>query len=251
MSKPPVKSVRMPSEDAPFYGFFPLTDARESLASRMRYPLTPEEEALKRARHERLLELGAESRLDLISQTNLPLEPHLIEKKVRAKGAKLKKIAHWNCYWAVTLLGGEWHTDFHQVVSPEWKDVMESLEPGVHQFFPFTIEFDKPENDNVYAAFVMRDRVWITDHQPDRFLGYQHKITDTHGTWKGHPKEFGEPWPEVTLKFSRTAVTGRHWFRAGPHQARYSVPIIVSKALLERLLPLVPHESYFIPTYVA
>jgi hypothetical protein len=242
------KSAHMPSEDAPFYGIFLVPANREWLPSRSRYPLTPEEETLRHARHVRLLELGTDyPRLDLFFQFQFPLELHLIEKKVRAKGAKLKKIAHWNRFWALSPT----ETEFHKVVSPQWKEAVESLEPGVHEFFPFTIEFDRPEGENIYAAFVMRERIWITEHEPDSFLGYRHRSTDALGTWQGRPKEPGGLQPEVTLKFARTAVAGRHWFRAGNPFNNEAVPIIVSKALLERLLPLIPHESYFIPAYVA
>jgi hypothetical protein len=169
------------------------------------------------------------------------LEPHFIEKKVRAKGAKPQKIAHWNSFWALSPT----ETEFHKVVSPQWKDAVESLEPGVHEFFPFTIEFDRPEGENIYAAFVMRERIWIRDREFE-VLDWRRQASNVR---LKIPKELCVP--EITLKFSKSAVTDRHWFRAGNHLNGDSIPIVVSKALLERLLPLIPHGSYFSPAYVA
>jgi hypothetical protein len=242
MSKRAAESARMPSEDAPFYGLFPEIANREWLPSRSRYPLTPAEEALRCARHARLLELGTDyPRQDLFFQSQFPLEPHFIEKKVRAKGAKPQKIAHWNSFWALSPT----ETEFHKVVSPQWKDAVESLEPGVHEFFPFTIEFDRPEGENIYAAFVMRERIWIRDREFE-VLDWRRQASNVR---LKIPKELCVP--EITLKFSKSAVTDRHWFRAGNHLNGDSIPIVVSKALLERLLPLIPHGSYFSPAYVA
>ncbi len=68
-----------------------------------------------------------------------------------------------------------------QICSQRFRDVIEALEPGVHQFVPVQIVWkDKSVDERPYYWFVPRTRIWALDHEESNpplredgwYLGY-------------------------------------------------------------------------------
>ncbi|MFM9938382.1 MAG: imm11 family protein [Hyphomicrobiaceae bacterium] len=255
------KWTRPPLADAPFYAMIDnraefelliryarvITDPKTGKVKRGsgRPPTSDEEAAIARAQNQRLRKFdpsAAEHKL-LFDRREFPMEPTLAEEVRRLFGAKPKKFAHRDYIVGMREPGRlNSSSRVYEFVSGEWKTAVESLEPDVHEFFPTTLEFVRPEGKATHSGFVMRDRVFIMDHMPTEFsFSYERE--------KGAVLD--DQLKPVTLTFSKQAVSGRHWFRARSRDPEFARGPFVSRELAERLLPLMPDHVYFVPVAVA
>jgi len=120
------------------------------------------------------------------------------------------------------------------IVSPEWKAAIESLEPGVHEFFAHDLRF---RDATVTGHFLFRGR------QSVAFLDYDAcsdvKI-ETH--WDGSRVYKLAPYGVRPRRVvgSRHKLQGRHWVSAGGQS-------FASPVLAGRLAPLLPRGARFAP----
>ena len=116
----------------------------------------------------------------------------------------------------------------YRFVSEEWKDAIEGLEPGVHEFFSHEVEFS---DYTMYGHFIFRDCPEMEFADLERSgPGAVQKIPS--GPFQGKLTTKYDP---VGLAAKRELVAGRHWVRhVGVHWP------FVSRALALKLLPLLP-----------
>jgi hypothetical protein len=120
------------------------------------------------------------------------------------------------------------------IVSPDWRAAVEALEPGVHEFFAHELRFN---DTTVNGHFLFRGR------QAVAFLDYD-ACSDMRieTRWDGAPIYRLAPdraWPRRVVG-RREPLQGRHWVDAAGQS-------FVSRALAERLAPLLPRGAEFAP----
>ena len=110
-------------------------------------------------------------------------------------------------------------------ISKKWKEALEILEPGVHEFFSHEVEFC---DYTMGEHFIFRDCQKFEVVDRERSLG--------PGGVKRFPTgELVIIGPPGQLVLTRSLVAGRHWMR----QRGLASPVI-SKAFALRILPLLP-----------
>ncbi|MFM9939921.1 MAG: hypothetical protein ACKVP7_10555 [Hyphomicrobiaceae bacterium] len=156
------KWPRPPLVDAPFYAMIDGRDARSFLTRfkpAVKDPITgifrgtwdglptEEEQAIALAQHKRLLELdpSAPAYELLFDRREFPMDPALMEKVRYVSGQKPKTIEHWQIIHAMLRVKLASSYFFYPLVSDQWKSAVESLENGVHEFFPLTLSFLNPK----------------------------------------------------------------------------------------------------------
>lgn len=106
----------------------------------------------------------------------------------------------------------------YRVVSREWRAVIEQLEPAVHEFFPYRIEF----TNHIDHRFVFRPFQPVPPDGASRRVW----LRDDH----------------TLFSATREEVSGRHLFTPG----RESI-IMTSRDMAALLLPLLPRFVNFVP----
>lgn len=125
------------------------------------------------------------------------------------------------------------------VVSKEWRDVLEYLEPGKHQFFPHELRFADGSAVSRYV-FYHRSRIVAIDFVASKF---QEAVTldGTQHYWLSGPD-----WTFDDLRLVRSQLEGLHFFvpipKGGPEEREFYSP--AAAAMLQSLLP---SRCYFTP----
>lgn len=120
------------------------------------------------------------------------------------------------------------------VVSPEWRAAIESLEPGLHEFFPYELAFP----DGNIQRYIFRDRQHVADAtrgmlDPSKYIYHP-----------SEPSAFDlARYPYIA---SRQALAGRHWIRPMNWWNKF-----VSRDLAALLLPLLPTKVLLVPLVMA
>ena len=112
------------------------------------------------------------------------------------------------------------------VVSEAFKDVVDAMEPGVHQFWPmrFVAPWGKPYDDTLFGMVIgsRLDSFSETDSDPASFT-----MTD------GYPlAEYSNPKKVSGLALSRSEIGGRHLWR---ESRLYGLDIFFSEDLVAKL----------------
>ena len=113
----------------------------------------------------------------------------------------------------------------YTLVSKEWNNAIEGLEPGVHEFFPHEVEFC---NYTIITHFIFRDC------QRFEFIDLESSV-GPKGVQRSRTGELVFVSRPSRLVLHRTLVAGRHWM---PHRELTSP--VISRTLALRLLPLLP-----------
>lgn len=82
-----------------------------------------------------------------------------------------------------------YEVDQYTVISPEWKSAIESVEPGVHEFFPLNVVF----KDAIISRFIFRERQNI-------IFFPEGQIVDPYDVLSPN-----------RVKVRRSVLEGRHW----------------------------------------
>lgn len=151
-----------------------------------------------------------------------PIGPDLVHKQSGFNRPKPQRGLGDNLYFPFRDYATE--NAYYRVVSPEWKAAVESLEPGVHEFFGHEVVF----SDSVWQRYIFRDRQRVEIFAESTLPpGSKIDIARFRGCAKRH------------------AVAGRHWVRP----LGWSIDF-VSRELASRLLPLMTGAMSFIPVQV-
>jgi hypothetical protein len=134
------------------------------------------------------------------------------------------------------LIGGY----LYSVVSPEWKAVIEELEPGIHEFFAHKLTF---QDGSASDRYIFRTRTQIDGGVvpnvsciPIRNPEAPHELHNL--CWMGPGRQgYG-----VDVRVNAELLTGHHWIRCDGHQTLH----VVSRALAERLRPLLPPACFLV-----
>jgi hypothetical protein len=135
------------------------------------------------------------------------------------------------------------HTDqnWYDIVSPEWKAGIESLEPNVHEFFPHTLNFMV---GSVTDRWVFRPRIEIEGALlPSGAYVVVIPDDEDFGQMKTHFWQHTKRTGLIDVYLDVAKLCGKHWARC-EGDFPYN---LVSKPLAEKLLPLLPWASYLLP----
>ncbi len=110
--------------------------------------------------------------------------------------------------------------EWYRLVSPDFKVAIESVEPGVHEFYAHDVVF----SDAVWPRYIFRDRQSVSCFS-----------SETSEPMKLHL-------PGAKIHASREALAGRHWCRQVGWRSEF-----VSRDLALRLLPLMEPKMTFVP----
>ncbi len=160
--------------------------------------------------------------------------PDLVPPVSAFRARRPKSVAHheWLTSYSYQLASHFW------AVSPAWKSAIESLEPGLHQFFPHTLRF---ADGALTGGFIMRQRQQV--EMPERYFQTE-MLQDAFDRITGYRMMVDGKPGRITLE--RGLIAGRHFLRR-PRDNWY----FVSRALAEKLHPLLPNHTSFMPVDVS
>jgi hypothetical protein len=147
-----------------------------------------------------------------------PIAPDLVHRRTALKRPMPRTEPDHILHYALRDYATE--NDAYTIVSPEWRDAIEIVEPGVHEFFPHAVEF----SDGAWTRCILRSRqkiLFLADG-PNLFA-----------------KDVMEPF---RVRGRRPNLEGRHWVQSGALPWDFS-----SRALAERLLPMLPSTMMLVP----
>lgn len=241
--KPKVSSKQSAVPDGEFFIVSDMRQGGESLSIRRQYDPDPQEtEAIKARRmaYYRTFEpdwTPYESH-DLFHQrypgrypTLPPIMPDMVHKSSGFKRPKPKRgpdeLLKFPILDQATLgpSGSHFNFEYYLLVSSEWKAAVESLEPGVHEFFAHDVIF----SDGIWPRYIFRDR------QDIDCLDQEAREPTTFDISRGR----------YTIQAKRAALAGRHWVRQSGWYYNF-----VSRDLALLLLPLLPRLVKFMPIEV-
>ena len=191
---------------------------------------------LSMARRQRLRELESIPDLTRPSYTlfrdrRFRFDPSLISNPSHFYGPPPQAAIHYDILTDFSVeplvgLNGDLHqtTCQYDFVSNEWKAAVESLEPGVHEFFPHELEFS---SYTMYGHFIFRDCLELDFVDLER--------SGPGGVQRTPLGGLTVAYDPVGLAARGEVVAGRHWIR----QIGVDFPF-VSRALALKLLPLLP-----------
>lgn len=193
-----------------------------------------EARSLFRARLARRMDLDPRFRpagtpVDHFDNPNLPMTADLFPASTAFEKPKPRTLPHYGLPDERTYL---WPP--RAIVSPDWKAAIESLELGVHEFFAHELRFkDATVNDH----YVFRGRQGV------EFLDYD-ACSDVkiETQWDGSRRFLLAPYrvrPRRVVGW-REPLQGRHWVESAGQS-------FVSRALAERLAPLLPPGAELVP----
>ena len=133
------------------------------------------------------------------------------------------------------ILCGPHFSPRYILVSAEWKSAIESLEPGVHDFFDHTLHFN---DDDVTGFYILRERV-IAD---DCISPMGQPIEDLREPDPGPRKPRKLNWAphgHADVAINVTCMRGHHWTLFNSYWP------IVSTPLVQKLTPLLPDYVFF------
>lgn len=162
---------------------------------------------------------------------NVEIGPDLVLAATAFEASRPHALPHHD----VVRNPSEGHTvAYYEIVSAQWKGAIESLEPGVHQFFPHELRF---ADGVIPDRFIFRCRTHI-----DTVTG-NYRLDDVLDVWSdvvGYRFVVDDTFGVPTL--DREQVADRHFVYCAAMGARY-----VSHALAEKLLPLLPERTALLP----
>jgi hypothetical protein len=151
------------------------------------------------------------------------------------KPARLHHYESVLCFSQKAVLGHPDPYDSYNVVSTRWKQAIEDLDPGVHEFFPHAFKFKDGEEP---GRFVFRSRIQVKDCLHPGGRPYQ-KDNPFTLYWKDDKST------HVNARIDRKRIGEHHWIECITHND--AKLMVVSGALAFRLAPLVPDDMYLWP----
>jgi hypothetical protein len=141
------------------------------------------------------------------------------------------------------------HLDWLYIVSNEWKYVIESVEPGVHEFFPHRIVFCDAE---ISDRYIFRNKVAKNNCllPPDAaFIGNFRYNIDNYRVEDRMNLPADAEWAIVgyqraDVRVDAAKLTGHHWVSSSRSYPRYN---IVSRMLADKLVRLLPRFTFLVP----
>jgi hypothetical protein len=151
----------------------------------------------------------------LYPDRRLPVRRSMVHRMSWFRCRKPAQLAH---YETIVAPGPGNTTTFYVIVSKEWKDVIESFEPSVHEFFRHTLRF---VDEDVTDRYIFRERGFV----PDCLV---------------EPAAVGKPFG---IKKSR--IAGRHWSLVQAEVQNSGSCNVISRPLALELHKLLPKIGWW------
>lgn len=214
--------------------FFHFREEDESYYPRGSFDPEPEETNAIRSRRKALClehgfewpahRIGAEDIFTSGAYPGPPLDAESVHRRIGFdRPAPKNKIYHYfqsACLDYATGRNG-YHASY-RVVSEEWKAAIEDVEPNIHQFFEYELQF----TDKTVTRYIFNPRT-VFDIRADS----SQSIIDVY---KPH-----------AVNLSRAAIGNRHWICQFGCRKQFA-----SRELAVKLLPLLPPLAHFVPQFV-
>lgn len=182
---------------------------------------------------------------NLYRKTQYPLPSNLVHDKSWFK-CRMPRLYHHEQIGCPTFIPPKYQgpnsfyaDENYTVVSAEWKDAIESVEPGIHEFFPHTLIF---VDDIARDRFIFRGRAQVDNCISPRVSLYP-EVTE-----QGDVLKMNFHWAlgsaKVEAYVDMAKIADRHWVW---HNGEFVVGPLVSRRLALQLAPLLPRFCEFVP----
>lgn len=118
----------------------------------------------------------------------------------------------------------------YEIVSPEWKAAIETVEPNIHEFFPHEFRYC---DGKIRSCYIMRSG------QQLNYPASKDDLTQMTASWWRNPNDGGYRKSPKPVHARRAVLHGKHWVSYNAHAA--------SRPLAEKLLPMIPPCMEFVP----
>lgn len=123
---------------------------------------------------------------------------------------------------------------FANLVTGRFRAVVESLEPGVHDFIPVTASWlgqDIPIDDDFYFLHVRQHANWITDTENCNWHWVEKDISGGFKSW-----EFtAHGYEDQTRAIFMDRIEGLHLYRGGDSRHNLPMTLLISPVLMKAL----------------
>jgi hypothetical protein len=134
------------------------------------------------------------------------------------------------------------------VVSEEWKNAIESVEPSAHEFFPHVLNF----RNATVPRYIFRSQIVVFDALTPISGATQSRREDMrnglsvfeHYGW--HPPEINKR-PVAEYEVQTRKLESRNWITFPVMSYTWAPMTVVSQALAVKLKPLLPHRVVLLP----